>query len=110
MRLLALLLAGLLGACVAEDTATGKPIPRGNQRFPFEEVEARAERLAVGMTRTEVLLLLGSAAEMKAGGDEWIWLPERYAIIVPARFLRVRFEGGRVADFGYEPIVLGMEL
>jgi len=108
--LLLALLTGLLAGCVTENSATGEPIPRGNQRYPFAQVEEQAERLAIGMTRSEVLMLLGSAAEMDDGGDVWVWLPERYAVIVPARSLRVRFEEGRVAEFGYRPIVFGAEL
>lgn len=106
----ALLLAALLAGCVTENAATGEPIPRGNQRYPFAKVEQAAERLAVGMTRSEVLLLLGSAAKLEDGGDTWVWLPERYAVLVPARALHVHFEAGRVKDFGYRPIVFGADL
>lgn len=106
----ALVLAALLAGCVTENAATGEPIPRGNQRYPFAQVQEAAERLAVGMSRSDVLLLLGSAAKLEDGGDTWVWLPERHAILVPARALQVRFEAGRVKDFGYRPIVFGADL
>ncbi len=103
-------LALALPACVTENAATGENIPRGKQRYEFAKVERAAEYLRVGMTRTEVLILLGSAAETGEQGDVWVWLPERYGVLVPARALQVRFRDGRVVEHGYRPIVLGATL
>jgi len=101
--------AGLTG-CVTEDTATGQLIPRGNQRYEFSRVEKSAEQLKDGMTKMQVLLLLGSPAEMSASGDTWVYLPERYGILIPARALQLEFKFDLLTDHGYRPIVLGMEL
>jgi hypothetical protein len=39
-----------------------------------------------------------------------VYLPERYAILIPARALRLEFKNGVLDDFGYRPIVLGARL
>jgi len=102
-----LLAAAALGGCITEDAQTGKVIPRGNQRYEFAKVEEAAERLQPGMTKAQVLMLLGSAAEMDDSGDTWIYLPERYGILIPARALQLEFKDGVLVEHGYHPIVLG---
>ena len=102
-----LLTSCLAVACVTEDRTTGEPVPRGNQKYPFEKVEKAAGGLEVGMTKTDVLLLLGSPAEMTENGDVWIYLPERYGILIPARALRLEFREQLLAERGFQPIVLG---
>lgn len=97
-------------ACVTKDTTTGQPVPRGNQKYPFEKVEKAAEGLAVGMGKTQVLLLLGSPAERTESDDVWIYLPERYGIVIPARALRLEFREQLLAEHGFQPIVLGARL
>lgn len=110
LRCAAMAAAVALGGCVTENTATGELIPRGNQRYEFSRVEKSAEQLKNGMTKAQVLLLLGSPAEMNAAGDTWVYLPERYGILIPARALQLQFKGSVLTDHGYRPIVLGMEL
>ncbi|HEX5011071.1 MAG TPA: hypothetical protein VFY71_11790 [Planctomycetota bacterium] len=102
-----LLAAAVVGGCVTEDAATGEPIPRGNQRYEFSKVEDLAERLQDGMTKAQVLMLLGSAAEMDDAGDVWIYLPERYGILIPARALQLEFKDSVLVSHGYRPIILG---
>ncbi len=103
------LLAALAG-CVSEDPVTGKLLPREGQKFTFDVVQQRAEQLRTGMTKLDVHLLLGSPAEKDAADDLWIYLPERYAVLVPARALRLEFRDRVLVDFGYRPIVLGARL
>lgn len=107
---LLLLLLGISGACVTENATTGEAVPRGNQKYPFERVEKAAEDLALGMSKTQVLLVLGSPAEMSEKGDVWIYLPERYGILIPARALRLEFHANGLAEYGFQPIVLGARL
>jgi len=104
----AVLMAGT--SCVNVDPNTGEIAPRGNQRYEFERVEKRAKRLKKGMSRYDTLILLGSPAEKSARGDVWIYLPERPAILVPSRALRIEFEDGRLLDWSYRPIVLGTRI
>ena len=104
------LAAAALGGCVTQDATTGENIPRGNQRYEFSKVEKYAEQLRDGMTKAQVLMLLGSAAEMDDAGDVWIYLPERYGILIPARALQLEFKNSVLVSHGYRPIVLGMEL
>jgi hypothetical protein len=106
LPLLALLLAG----CVNVDPVSGKTIPQGNQRYEFATVERRAEQLQVGMTRSDVMMLLGTPAEQSDDGVIWIYLPERPAVLVPSRALRLEFEGGILKAHAYTTIVLGKPL
>ena len=104
------LLALLLTGCVNVDPETGKTIPQGNQRYEFATVERRAEQLQVGMTRSDVVMLLGTPAERSDDGAIWIYLPERPAVLVPSRALRLEFEGGVLKTHAYTTIVLGKPL
>ena len=97
-------------ACVTQNKTTGEMVPRGDQKYPFEKVEKAAEKLELGMTKSEVLYLLGSPAEKDESGDIWVYLPERYGIVVPARALRLEFNPQGLTDHGYRPIVLGAKL
>jgi outer membrane protein assembly factor BamE (lipoprotein component of BamABCDE complex) len=107
----AIFLAALLAsACVNTDPQTGETIPRGNQKYFFSEVEKQAEQLKDGMSKMDALILLGSPAEQSDDGDIWIYLPERPAILIPSRALRLQFENGVLVKHGYRPIILGAEL
>lgn len=99
-----------LSACVTENVTTGENVPRGDQKYPFAKVEQAAERLTVGMSKTQVLMLLGSPAEMSESGNEWVYLPERYAILVPAKALHLEFRDDALTDHGFRAIVLGARL
>lgn len=103
LPLIALLLAG----CVNVDPQTGETIPRGNQRFKFADVEQQAKQLKEGMTKMQVIILLGSPVEASEGGDIWIYLPERPAVLVPSRALRLEFKNDALISHGYRAIVLG---
>jgi len=103
------LLAGL-ASCVTTNTDTGEVVPRGDQKFPYEKVDKLAERLKLGMSTYDCHVLLGSPAEKDADTGVWVYLPERYAILVPAMALRLEFRDGKLVDFGRRPIVLGARL
>jgi len=105
-------LAGLalLAGCVTKNLTTGEVVPRGEQRYPFERVERDVANVRVGMNKGQVLLILGSPAEKDEAGDVWIYLPERYGVILPARALRLEFKDGLLAEHEFRPIVLGARL
>jgi outer membrane protein assembly factor BamE (lipoprotein component of BamABCDE complex) len=105
-----LALCAVSTACVTENVATGEAVPRGNQRYPWEKVEQLAPGLENGMSKHQVLMLMGSPAEVDAADDLWIYLPERHGIIVPARALRLEFKEGRLVDHSFRAIVLGTRL
>ena len=106
-----MILGGLvLASCVQVDPQTGETLPRGHQRFEFKTVERRAEQLESGMNKTQVLLLLGSPAEKRSNDDVWMYLPERPAVLVPARGLRLEFEDGVLVKHSYRAIILGEDL
>ena len=100
----------LLTACVSVDPETGKTIPRGGQRYEFATVERRAARLRNGMTKYEALIMLGSPAQSSDDGNVWTYLPERPAVLIPGRGLRLVFEKGRLTKHGYRAIIFGTRL
>ena len=104
-----LIFAGASG-CVTENTTTGEMVPRGNQRYPWDKVKELAKGLKKGMTKAQVMLMVGSPAEVDKEDNQWIYLPERYGILIPAQALQLEFRGDVLADFGYRPIVLGTKL
>ena len=104
------LLLGATSACVSQNLDTGEMIPRGNQRYPWDKVVQLAKNLQIGMTKPQVLLLMGSPAEMDPEDNLWIYLPERYAILIPAQALRLEYKNDVLVDFGYRAIVLGARL
>ncbi len=97
-------------ACVTENTTTGEMVPRGNQRHPWAKVQELAKDLKKGMTKAQTMVLMGSPAEGDETGDQWIYLPERYGILIPAQALRLEFKDRVLVDFGYRAIVLGTQL
>lgn len=97
-------------ACVTENMTTGEMVPRGAQTYPWDQVEERAKRLQEGMSKARVIQLMGSPAETDSAGDLWIYLPERYAILIPAQALRLEFKDGVLVEHGYRAIVLGTRL
>ena len=57
------------------------------QRYELDEVKRRLAELTPGMGRTEVLLTLGSPAK-REGGD-YLYLPSRPGLLLPADAVRV---------------------
>lgn len=110
VRLASLALLAALAGCVTTNLDTGEVVPRGNQKLPYDQVDRLSSKLQIGMTRLDVNMLLGSPAEKDADNNVWVYLPERYAILVPAMALRLEFKDGKLADFGRRPIVLGARL
>ena len=108
--LLALFAGTTSSSCVTENTTTGEMVPRGKQRYPWDTVVELAKQLQLGMTKPQVMALMGSPAEIDSEDNQWIYLPERYAILIPAQALRLEFTGAKLSDFGYRPIVLGAQL
>lgn len=63
-----------------------------------------------GLNKSLVLMTMGTAAEVDEEDGSWIYLPERYGILIPAESLRLEFTDGVLVDFGYRAIVLGTQL
>jgi len=104
------LIAVMLAACVNVDPETGKTIPRGDQKYEFAIVKQQAEQLRDGMLKMDTLLLLGSPAKTSNGGDVWIYLPERPAVLIPSRALRLEFNSNTLISHGYSTILFGKQL
>lgn len=97
-------------ACITENTTTGERVPRGNQRYPWDEVQERATRLQNGMNKGQVLNLMGSPAEIEDEDDHWTYLPERHGILFPAQALHLEFERGVLTEHEYRAIVFGAHM
>lgn len=97
-------------ACVTENTTTGEMVPRGDQRYPWDEVKKRAARLQDGMSKGHVLNLMGSPAEIDESDEHWTYLPERRGILVPAEALHLVFENGVLVEHEYRSIVFGAQM
>ena len=98
----------LLAGCVSVDPKTGRALPRGNQTYMFDHVQQRAQHLQDGMPRIEILLLLGSPAKMLTDDTVWCYYPERAAVLVPAKWLRLEFRNDALVEYGYRPVFLGV--
>jgi outer membrane protein assembly factor BamE (lipoprotein component of BamABCDE complex) len=107
---LLLFLGSGTSACVHQNAQTGEMIPRGNQRYPWDKVVELAKGLQKGMSKPQVLMQMGSPAEIDTDDNLWIYLPERYGILVPAQALRLEYKDNVLVDFGYRAIVLGTRL
>lgn len=105
-----ILIVLLMAGCVSVDPDTGETIPRGGQKYKFATVERRAEQLQSGMRKVDVLMQLGSPAEISDDGAVWSYLPERAAVLVPSRALHLTFENDILIKHGYGPIILGKQL
>ena len=57
-----------------------------------------------------MLLHQGSPAEKSDDGAVWVYLPERPAVLVPSRALRLEFDRDVLVKHGYSPIILGQQL
>ncbi len=97
----------MLAGCVNVDPKTGKTIPQGRQKNEFAKVEQLAERVENGMTKPDVLMLLGSPAKSRNDGMVWIYLPERSTFLIPSRSLQMVFDGNVLVKHGYRAIVFG---
>ena len=104
------LFALVLAGCVQVDPETGKTIPRQGQKYKFSDVQKNAENLKQGMTKFDVLMLLGSPAKEVENGNVWVYLPERTGTVVPSKSLRLEFNNNLLVKHGYSAIVLGQEL
>lgn len=105
-----LLLVAVAAGCVTENTTTGEMVPRGNQRYPWDKVKELAKGLKKGMTKAQVMMQMGTPAEIDKDENQWIYLPERYGILIPTEALRLEFKDLVLEDFGYRPIVLGAQM
>lgn len=110
MKMCFVLFALLLSGCVNVDPETGKTIPREGQKYKFATVERKAEQLQKGMSKFDVLMLLGAPAERSDDNDIWIYLPERPAVLVPSRALKLEFKGNILVKHEYSAIILGQTL
>jgi outer membrane protein assembly factor BamE (lipoprotein component of BamABCDE complex) len=107
MKRYLVLIALILSGCVNADPITGKTLPRGGQKFEFATVEQQAEKLKDGMTKITVVMLLGAPAKVSDDGNIWQYLPERAAVLVPARALQLVFKNDVLEKHGYTAIILG---
>ena len=102
--------AFVLGLLLALSACPSMERSRERQTYEYDEVVARAEQLEVGMTHTQVLLLLGHPADKSIDDNIWVYMPPRPALLVPSEALRVEFRIGKLVGYVFRPIVLGEDL
>ena len=78
---------------------------RFNQRFDYNEVRRLSRQLQVGMTRIQVMAILGSPA--RSTPSSWIYMPKRQAVWIPAEAMIVDFNLGTYTGHRFRPIVAG---
>lgn len=100
--------ASLLAINMGCSTNKYEAPPLSNQKYSLDEVSQHVDKLQPGMTKLEVLAILGSPAVRET--DSWQYLPERSGYVVPAKALHVEFENGRVVGHHYVTIVLGEQI
>ena len=84
----------------------GRPCSTGSARTGWAGVAP-----SLGPAAAWALLsTVGSPAEKGERGDVWVYLPERSAILVPSKALKLHFEDNRLSEFGFHAIVLGAQL
>lgn len=92
--------------CAADEALTADQAQAtASQKYDFEYVKRQSSQLEPGMSKAEVLILLGSPAQREAA--KWVYLPTRSGLLVPAEAMVVRFIEGRYDSHRFEPIVLG---
>lgn len=114
-RLILPAIAGLCASlCIApgcestEEVTTGEAQAESSQKYDYTYVKEQAGRLEPGMSKAEVLIVLGSPAVRDPA--RWVYRPKRSGLIVPAEAMVVRFEQGRYVSHSFQPIVLGEQL
>jgi len=101
-----LLVACLLSGCAATQPDADAVV---NQKYDLPVVRKRIKQLEPGMSKFQVMGIIGSPAEYR--GETWVYLPrERGAAVVPAAAVHVKFEHGRYVSHRDQPIVLGQPL
>ena len=93
------------GCTTTDDGLSREVAATAYQKHGYDEVKRRAKNLRAGMTKYDVLVLLGSPARKEY--DRWEYQPKQSALIVPAEAMIVRFEGNRYVRHDFAPIVLG---
>ncbi len=102
------LIGGVVG-CTGDQALTAEQArATASQKYDYDYVKRQAKQLQPGLSKAEVLILLGSPAQREAA--RWIYLPKRSGLIVPAEALVVRFLNGRYDSHATEPTVLGERL
>ncbi len=96
-------LAGTGGCTTGSANASTDRHP--SQKYSYDEVRRAVKQLPAGAPRHEVMLRLGSPAEIR--GDTWIYLPQDMGFLVPREMLEVTFEGGVFASYTFKAIVFG---
>ena len=80
-------------------------VPTTNQKYDFDVVRQRAENVRPGMSKLQVLAILGSPAIREP--NLWRYLPDRSGYVIPTQALQVEFNNNVVVRQHIVPIVLG---
>ena len=95
-------LAGMRGCKTGSADATDR---HPFQKYSYDDVRRAVKQLPAGTPRHEVMLRLGSPAEIR--GNTWIYLPQDTGFLIPREMLEVTFTGGVFASYTFKPILFG---
>ncbi len=95
-------LAGMRGCTTGSAEATDR---HPFQKYAYDDVRRAVKQLPAGTPRHEVMLRLGSPAEIR--GNTWIYLPQDTGFLIPREMLEVTFTGGVFASYTFKPILFG---
>ena len=93
-----------IAGCATGSSASGHP----NQKFSLSDVEKRLKNIQPWMSKMEVMIQLGSPAQISR--STWVYLPSRSGFLLPARALNVNFLDGVYISHETRPIILGEQM
>ncbi len=105
---IALIVCTLIGVAAMGSCQTGSANATDrhpSQKYTYDDVRRAVRKLPTGTPRHEVMLRLGSPAEMR--GNTWVYLPQDTGFLIPREMLEVTFVGGVFASYTFKPIVFG---
>jgi outer membrane protein assembly factor BamE (lipoprotein component of BamABCDE complex) len=96
-----LVLAAGLWGCASGPTQATHP----NQKYPLDDVKRRLKDINPGMSKMEVMIFLGSPAQLSR--NVWVYQSNRAGILIPAESLHVNFVDGVYVSHQFKTIILG---
>ena len=93
-----------LGGCSSGPADSVHP----NQRYALKDVKKRLKDVEPGMTKMEVMIHLGSPAQISR--NTWIYMPSRSGILLPSQALHVNFVNGVYVSHETKAIILGEQI
>ena len=80
---------GVVSGCAVDAALTTEQAEvAASQKYDYDYVKRQSRQLTPGLSKAEVMILLGSPAQQEAA--RWVYLPKRPGVFVPAEALVVQ--------------------